>query len=159
MNGEPAVWAMYEAGIPAGCGIYGEGKIPNDAIEILKEQCIKKIIIVPDNDKAGDEGAEKAYKHFSKDFEVEIRELPDYLQEKADLADLWIHFQGNRELFIQAIEKMSITKKNYQIHYSLDDIDKMEAKIERVWGNMFYMGSIHLYQETGKNPISAQSCN
>jgi hypothetical protein len=144
VNGEPAVWAMYEAGIPAGCGIYGEGKIPNDAIEILKEQCIKKIIIVPDNDKAGDEGAEKAYKHFSKDFEVEIRELPDYLQEKADLADLWIHFQGNRELFIQAIEKMSITKKNYQIHYSLDDIDKMEAKIERVWGNMFYMGSIHL---------------
>lgn len=63
VNGEPSVWACYQAGVPAVCSCLGEGKIPTkDATDELVEALTQRgasLAIVFDLDKAGVDGAKK----------------------------------------------------------------------------------------------------
>ncbi|MBI4332918.1 MAG: AAA family ATPase [Chloroflexi bacterium] len=96
VNGEPAVWVCWQAGIPAVCGIYGEGELPDDAVKDLKNKGGQVVNIIPDLDPAGKASALTYYNVLKADFKVKIRQLPEYLGEKADVADLflWCHGEG-----------------------------------------------------------------
>ncbi len=95
VNGEPGVWVSYQAGIPAVCGIYGEGQLPENAVQELKGNGVQAINIVPDLDAPGRKAAVKEYEALKASFTVRVRQLPDHLGEKADVCDLFLRYRGD----------------------------------------------------------------
>jgi hypothetical protein len=106
VNGEPAVWTMWQVGVPAVCGIFGEGKIPADAVPQLKDKGVARIDYVADKDEAGEIAAKLTWRVLNSDFEVIPKKLPNYLSRGADIADLYHWCGGDNERFKQALEEL-----------------------------------------------------
>jgi len=110
VNGEPAVWVCYQAGISAICGIYGEGRLPDGALNALVAKGVRTITIVPDLDEPGDRAAISTFDAFlnSPAFKRVVPpdklgfpflQLPWELGASADVVELYVWCDGNDEHF------------------------------------------------------------
>ena len=108
VNGEPAVWACFQAGLPAVCGLFGEGRLPDGAGALLKKLGAKKVNIVYDLDEAGYRAAAKATEALQDDLEVNIRELPGELGLHGDVGDLFVWYHGDAAAFSTAMHGLVI---------------------------------------------------
>jgi len=106
VNGEPTVWQCWQAGIPAICGIFGEGKLPDNAIDQLKAKGIEKINLCFDLDDKGDKAAKLIWRKLKRDFEVSIRILPENLGKGGDIGDLFIKLKGDSAKFAQELQAL-----------------------------------------------------
>ena len=89
-TGEPCVWVLWQAGIPAVCGIYGEGKLPDNTIEALRDKGVRIVDYAPDLDMPGRKAAVVVHHALKDAFEVRLRQLPGGLGDRADVADLFV---------------------------------------------------------------------
>lgn len=103
-NGEPAKWVMWQANIPAICGIYGEGQLPENAVQLLKEKGVQTINIPCDLDTPGKEAAIKDYHALKDAFKVRIRQLSSELGEHGDVCDLYKWCGADNDAFKRALE-------------------------------------------------------
>jgi len=106
VNGEPAVWVMHQAGIPAICCIYGEGNFPRNTIQTLRDKGIKTINIPYDLDEAGQSAAIKASNTLEAAFNISLKQLPSHLGEKGDICDLFVWFGGDSNSFEKALREL-----------------------------------------------------
>lgn len=104
LNGEPAIWVSWQASIPAICGIYGEGKLPENIVQELKVKGIQSINIPYDLDVPGEEATVRDYEALNSAFKVRIRQLPAHLGEHGDVCDLYNWCGGDPDAFRQALE-------------------------------------------------------
>lgn len=118
VNGEPAVWVCWQAGIPPVCGLYGEGRLPEGTLEALLAKGVKTITVVPDLDEPGKRAAlttfdafldAPALKHLGPLDEIEFAwvKLPVELGDGADLGDLCVWCQGDDDAFRKALANLS----------------------------------------------------
>lgn len=117
VNGEPAVWVCWQARIPAVCGLYGEGHLPDGALDALLAKGVKTITVVPDLDEPGERAAlsifdafldAPAWKHLdtSDGIEFALVKLPKELGEGSDLVDLYVWCEGNDDAFRKALAEL-----------------------------------------------------
>lgn len=106
-NGEASVIAMKAAGIHnvfATC--HGETTIPKTFLSELELLGISKLINIADKDETGVKGAIKLRDTLLNSLvEYEALQWPDYLPEKADFNDLWIHLHFDKEAVAIALEE------------------------------------------------------
>ena len=103
VNGEPSVWVCWQAGIHAVCA-FGEGNLPPEAIKRLADLGAQSLRIVLDLDQAGEANtARDAEIIRDVGLQVSAGELPDYLGEKADVADLYLWHKGDDDAFRKAL--------------------------------------------------------
>lgn len=106
-NGEAAVLAFRAAGIYnviATC--HGENTIPKNTGETLQSFRIATLINIPDKDEAGHKAAVKWRDALlNTETNYQAKEWPDYLPEKSDANDLWIHAGFNQEAFAKALNE------------------------------------------------------
>lgn len=84
VNGEPAVWAMHSAGIPAVCW-FGEGNIPDNLPDLL--QPFSTVFYAPDHDTAGYKAALKV--HAVLGDKVQFFDLAPFDKPHYDMGDVW----------------------------------------------------------------------
>ena len=131
VDGEPAVWLMWQAGMPTICGIYGEGKIPPDATLQLKAKGILRINYVADNDKAGETAAKLIWAALHDEFEAIPKRLPSYLGKGADVVDLCGRTQGAKDRFKQELENLeNFDTSNWKYEASLAEFLKPDGGID-----------------------------
>ena len=106
VNGEPSVWVCWQAGI-AGVAAFGEGALPAPAIEDLKARGVNEIHVVLDLDDAGAYAAHRDLAIIREaGLEAIAHRLPDYLGDKADVADLATWVKYDAEAFKAALEHL-----------------------------------------------------
>ena len=107
VNGEPAVWQCWQAGVPAVCG-FGEGHVPPDAGERLKTKGVRRVVVVPDRGDTGADLARRTVKSLKGGgLSVVIAELPASVGgDGSDLGDLFVSVNGNATTFRQALAEM-----------------------------------------------------
>ena len=90
VNGEPAVWACYQAGVPAFCLGGGEGaKLTTEMLSQLREAGPSIVRIAYDRDQAGRDGARAVVAQLREvGIEAVALELPATLGEHGDVDDL-----------------------------------------------------------------------
>lgn len=92
-NGEAALLAFHAAGIYnviATC--HGENTVPKNTDVTLQSFRIATLINIPDKDEAGVKAAAKWRDALlNSDIGYQAKQWPDYLPEKSDFNDLWIH--------------------------------------------------------------------
>lgn len=125
-NGEPVVWQLWQVGIPSVCGLYGEGKLPADAISKLQNMGVSQVMLYPDLDDAGLQAAKDLYFNLHNTFDVTIYTLPPELGLHGDLGDLFVQCAGDREKFTSILQ--SLPKFNAESWESAS----IETKIESV---------------------------
>lgn len=106
VNGEPARWVMHQAGIPAVCGIYGEGDLPENTIRLLKEKGVQTVNISYDLDATGQRAAVTIFHALKTDFNISLRQLPLHLGEKGDICDLFVWLGGDINDFKEALREL-----------------------------------------------------
>lgn len=70
VNGEPSVWVCHQANIPAICGLFGEGNLPEDTTSQLEAIGVEVINVVLDLDDAGRKAADKVVSEIKGNFKV-----------------------------------------------------------------------------------------
>lgn len=109
VNGEPAVWVCFQAGIAAVCGLFGEGRVPPGAATSLKAKSVRMVNVPPDSDSPGRKAALKVNAELERaGLEVRIRPLPDSLGDKADLCDLYKWLNGGDAKFVEALASLPV---------------------------------------------------
>lgn len=103
VNGEPAVWQCWQAEIPAVCGIYGEGQLPEDTVDQLKARGVELVNVVFDLDTTGKKGSKAVWAILRHKFTVIIRMLPTDLGKGGDVGDLFTRCNGDETTFKQAL--------------------------------------------------------
>lgn len=106
VNGEPAVWVLWQTGIPGTCGIYGEGQLPDNTPHFLKEWGIKTVDIPFDRDAPGEKAAIKDYHNLKAALQVRIRQLPIEFEEHSDVCDLFDRCGRDNHAFREALENL-----------------------------------------------------
>lgn len=108
VNGEPALLAMNEAGIEnAITTTLSEISVPPNAVLMLQNLGIKRLLYISDRDRAGVQSAAKWQAHLTESgIDFTPLELPDLLGSKADVNDLWIDAAFNRQQFKQSLEAL-----------------------------------------------------
>lgn len=105
VSGEPDVWTMDLAGLPAIC-CFGETQVPETLAEDLKGMGFTKgtVYIYPDRDKTGDKWA-NTVRSLLKDSGLVLRAyaLPAILGDGGDLNKLWVHLNANVGEFRNAL--------------------------------------------------------
>lgn len=99
VNGEPAVWQSWQAGVPALCGIYGEGILPSDIVDKLRAKGVKRVNVGFDLDSTGERGGKIAWSKLRREFEVVVHTLPSELGEGGDVGDLFVRCDGDNNKF------------------------------------------------------------
>jgi hypothetical protein len=104
--GPPDVWVLEYAGFNAISFLAGESGPPSSrAVNRVYEHGVREATIIYDVDEAGREGADKVAVALSKHgIECVVLELPETLGEKADITDLWVHCDGDKDTFMTALE-------------------------------------------------------
>lgn len=93
-NGEPAVWALYEAGIHHALSWYGETSIPASIADDLPKIGIREIHTAPDRDEAGMKMAQKLRRMLDgSGIALFIHELPSD-HRGYDIGDAWREYAG-----------------------------------------------------------------
>jgi len=105
-NGEPAAWVGYQASAPVVCGLYGEGKLPSNAIQLLKEKGVQVINLAYDLDISGRKSALDIFTALISDFSIRLRQLPDALGEHGDICDLYNWCSRDNEAFRKALSEL-----------------------------------------------------
>ncbi len=139
VNGEPASWVCYQAGVPATCGIYGEGQLPPDSAELLKNKGVRTVNVPPDRDHAGLQAAHKV-STLLQGLNVVVRPLPAELGDKADLCDLYNWVSGDDGRFRQALVGLPTeeqARKSPQPD-SLTDLGNAERMVQRHGARLRY---------------------
>lgn len=126
VNGEVSVWQLWQAGVSAVSGIFGEGNLPDDAAEQLKAKGVKKINVCLDTDKSGREGAREVWEKLKDDFEILVRLLPESLGEGSDIGDLFVSLGGDPQKFVETIYSLPLADTEEWEKSSL------KATIERI---------------------------
>lgn len=108
VNGEPALLAMYEAGIEnAITTTLSEISVPPNATLMLQNLGIKTLFYISDRDRAGIQSAAKWQAQLSESgINFIPLELPKELGAKADANDLWIEVKFNRAAFYEALSSL-----------------------------------------------------
>ena len=106
VNGEPSVWACFQAGVPAVCGIAGEGNLPKDAASTLMAHGVRHVRICFDLDEAGETGALRAAASLRPPLLVTICRLPAALGPGGDVGDLYSSLGGDDEAFRDALRSL-----------------------------------------------------
>jgi len=106
VNGEVSVWQCWQAGIPAICGVCGEGKLPDDAGDLLKAKGVEMVNVVFDLDEAGEKGAKTVWATLGPKFTVIVRALPTDLGKGGDVGDLFVRHNGDATAFKQALASL-----------------------------------------------------
>lgn len=107
VSGEPDLWIAWQAGLPAVCHIFGEGKgkVPKDAADELKARGIKEVQVIADLDDTGRKQEREIISTFrGSDLVVKVLALPEYLGEGGDLNDLYLWLNKDDEAFKQIVE-------------------------------------------------------
>lgn len=128
VNGEPSVWAAQQRGIAAVCLCAGEGAVPSRAlIKQLKEAGFNAIRIVYDLDQAGEKGAQQVAEALrTGGIGVEIRKLPDSLDESADVDDF--HRQVGRRL-ADELGDLPVSEPTRALQSQLDEVESMLSEL------------------------------
>lgn len=108
VNGEPALLAMYQAGIQnAITTTLSEISVPPNIITFLQSLSIRKVLYIADKDRAGLQSAAKwRASLIESGIEFQPLELPSGLGQKADVNDLWIECSFNETEFRTLIETL-----------------------------------------------------
>lgn len=107
-EGEPDVWTMHEAGIPAVSFMAGAGTPPSEtALASLYEAMTgdREVRIVYDRDEAGEKGAHVVRKLLEEHgFAVKVFLVPE--QAGNDVSDIWQGEHGNVQMFMAIIDSL-----------------------------------------------------
>lgn len=103
VNGEPSVWVCHQANIPAICGLFGEGNLPEDTTSQLEAIGVEVINVVLDLDDAGRKAADKVVSEIKGNFKVRVLQLPVELGEHGDVCDLYMWHGVDNDTFRQAL--------------------------------------------------------
>lgn len=107
VEGEPDVWTMYQAGLPAFSFTGGAGTIPRAGVVRVAQSHIKTVRIIPDKDDPGREHARKAAEALrSAGLEVEVLELPVDLPEGADVTSLYVKLDCSDTVFREKVRTL-----------------------------------------------------
>lgn len=88
--GEPDVWVMHEAGLPAASFLAGEGTIPSDGMSELYQRGVRRLTVIYDLDETGFRGAALAVQIARQSGIAAVaKKLPEELGEGGDVTDLW----------------------------------------------------------------------
>jgi hypothetical protein len=107
VNGEPARWLCWQLGISAICVLFGEGKIPENAVDQLLAKGVKEIRLVGDLDKAGETGARNIVLNLQKHFTMKNLQLPAYLGNKADVCDLFLFNKAGFKSVLESLPEVA----------------------------------------------------
>ena len=116
-NGDPALWICYQASVPAVCGIYGEGNLPEGTLNALLAKGAKKITFAADLDEHGRKAAWSTFQQFmddpalknldpSDELDFVVPQLPRELGEGADLGDLYCWHGGDDDSFRKSLSDL-----------------------------------------------------
>ncbi len=106
VNGEPSVWVCWQAGIPAVCA-FGEGNLHPDAVKRLADLGVGEVRILLDLDQAGEKSTLRDVEIIrDSELNVSAGQLPDYLGEKGDVADLYLWLKGDDAAFRKELEEL-----------------------------------------------------
>lgn len=142
VNGEPAVWAMYAAGIHNAFCTFGEQHIVD--LKALRALGIRNIIHLPDCDDAGKKNA-TATANVLKGSEIGYKALalPFDHASKQDTNDLWIKVEFDAEAFSKALSELPIQSTDLLPQPSLAPVsasawDDWKDKVARQLGVVEY---------------------
>lgn len=105
-NGETALAAFHAAGIYNVIATpFSEVTVPKTLLETLEKLGVKLLINIADKDKAGIKAAQN-WRDALRDsgIEYQAKQWPDYLAEKSDFNDLWMHHAFDREAVLIALD-------------------------------------------------------
>ena len=106
VNGEPSVWVCWQANVLAVCA-FGEGNLPSDAVRQLHDHGVREVRVVLDLDTGGDTGAFRDLRILQEGgIEARAYRLPDYLGEKADVANLYTWCKHDAQAFALALDQL-----------------------------------------------------
>ncbi|MCH8007540.1 MAG: AAA family ATPase [Chloroflexi bacterium] len=124
--GEPDVWPLHAAALPAVSFLAGENATPSEkAIEKLRTALpqLTSIQVVYDRDEAGMKGALRVGSALVKaGLTVEILTLPDDLAEGGDITDLWLSCNADVEAFLRRLLGCESKRLEPQ-HAHVDQLD------------------------------------
>lgn len=106
VNGEPSVWACTQAGLPAVCGLYGEGQLPDDSVLRLLQKGVRTVHVVFDLDEKGEKAAELVYVALREPLIVIVHRLPEGLGAHGDAGDLYTSTGGQDEVFVDLMKNL-----------------------------------------------------
>jgi len=105
-NGEPAIWVGYQASVPVVCGLYGEGKLPDNAIQLLKGKGVQVINLPYDLDAPGRKSALDIFTILASEFSIKLRRLPEAIGEHGDICDLNNWCGRDKEVFRKTLAEL-----------------------------------------------------
>jgi hypothetical protein len=131
VSGEADVWSMWTAGIEhvLSCG-YTENHVPENLPVILKKFGVNLLYIAPDLDPTGQRWAQSIIDCLADSgIVVDIRRLPEGLEEKGDLGKAWVKY--GRPGF--AFERWLLGLSNYNLQPTpktgLDELEDSDSWI------------------------------
>jgi P4 family phage/plasmid primase-like protien len=87
------------------CWLNGEGSVPQDLAEFAHKLGVTRLIYMVDRDEAGERSAQALMKRLAgTSIEVTCHRLPEYLDEKGDVNDLWISVKFDPASFDDEID-------------------------------------------------------
>lgn len=109
-NGEPAMLAYREAGIlNALATTLSEVAVPKEAVSYLRRMGIGRLIYIVDKDAAGLKSAQNWHDELAgTGIDLELRQWPSYLAEKADGNDAWIAAEFLPQAFALLLKDTSL---------------------------------------------------
>lgn len=111
-GGEPNVWLLHQAGVPAAWTTQGERNDPVALLQELKGLGVEEVRVVLDNDDAGRAGSLAILQAAQQlGLGVKAFQLPDYLGHKADAGDLYLWCNGDDSAFCQALEELPAVER------------------------------------------------
>jgi hypothetical protein len=151
LNGEPAVWAAWQDGIPALC-TFGEGAMPTDKMTgQLKELNPEVITVLPDNDEEGVEYGKKRREMLEQaGFKVRLLK-PLALGKHADFADLHTSLNADKEAIREALEEQEeMPDEDLEELYKEQGLRPLEEilaecrGVKWVWDGLLREGTINI---------------
>ena len=107
VEGEPDVWTMYQAGLPAVSFTDGAKSVPDGAVRTLTEGGVGNVRIVYDTDEPGLRGSFIASEKLTKaGVATTVLTLPDRLPPASDVSDLYGDVDRDDEAFREAIQSL-----------------------------------------------------
>ena len=105
VEGEPDVWTMRQAGLPAVTFTTGAPSVPEAGAKTLADTGLR-IHVIYDHDPSGRRGSQKvARKLMEYGTDVTVLKLPEHLPDKADITDLYKNC-GDNALFREIVRSL-----------------------------------------------------
>jgi len=115
VEGEPDVWTMQQARLPAVSFTSGATSVPEAGVRTLAEAGITEVSIIYDLDDAGRTGSMKAAKALEAGgIEVEVLNLPEHLPTSSDITDLYNDLHQNQSTFRETVRSLDVRKQLWE---------------------------------------------